>query len=102
MAEAPDRFLVVRLTSLGDLVHTIPAVAALRATFPQARIDWAVDEHYVPLIGMVTCTQETIPLGRSLASVARCVRRLRRGHYTCALDLQGTYRSAVLAWLILR
>jgi heptosyltransferase-1 len=99
MAETADRFLIVRLTSLGDLVHTIPAVAALRATFPQATIDWAVDEHYLPLIQMVTCIQETIPLGRSLSSVAGCVRRLRRGHYTCALDLQGTYRSAVLAWL---
>lgn len=99
MAETADRYLIVRLTSLGDLVHTIPAVAALRATFPAARIDWVVDERYLPLIEMVTCIQETIPLGRSVPNVLGCIARLRRSSYTCALDLQGTYRSAVLAWL---
>ncbi|HYL46095.1 MAG TPA: glycosyltransferase family 9 protein [Candidatus Limnocylindrales bacterium] len=99
MAETTDRFLIVRLTSLGDLVHTIPAVGALRASFPQATIDWAVDEHYLPLIEMVTCIDETIPLGRSISDVLGCIGRLRRAHYTCALDLQGTYRSAVLTWL---
>jgi heptosyltransferase-1 len=99
MAETTDRFLVVRLTSLGDLVHTIPAVAALRASFPTATIDWVVDERYLPLVRMVTCINEAIPLGRSISSVFRCVGRLRRGHYTCALDVQGTFRSAVLAWL---
>lgn len=99
MAETSDQFLVVRLTSLGDLVHTIPAVAALRATFPAATIDWVVDERYLSLIRMVTCINEAIPLGRSISSVFHCVGRLRRGNYTCALELQGTFRSAVLAWL---
>lgn len=99
MAETAERFLIVRLTSLGDLVHTIPAVAALRATFPAATIHWVVDERYLPLIEMVTCIQETIPLGRSVSNVVGCIARLRRSRYTCALDLQGTYRSAVLAWL---
>src|SRR5215470_12853521 len=98
MAETNESFLVVRLTSLGDLVHTIPAVAALRATFTGATIDWVVDKRYLPLIQMVTCINEAIPLARSISSVFRCVGRLRRGRYTCALELQGTFRSAVLAW----
>ena len=99
MTEATNRFLIVRLTSLGDLVHTIPAVAALRASFPTATIDWVVDERFLPLVEMVTCINETIPLGRSIPDVLGCIGRLRRARYTCALDLQGTYRSAVLAWL---
>jgi lipopolysaccharide heptosyltransferase I len=99
MTETADRFLIVRLTSLGDLVHTIPAVAALRASFPTATIDWVVDERYLPLVEMVTCINETIPLGRSISDVLGCIGRLRRARYTCALELQGTYRSAVLAWL---
>src|SRR6188768_1143874 len=41
--DALDRILVVRLGSLGDLVHTLPAVSALRRKFPEARIDWVVD-----------------------------------------------------------
>lgn len=99
MTDTSQRFLVVRLSSLGDLVHTIPAVAALRSSFPSAAIDWVVDDRWSPLIEMVTVINETIPLGRSIPDVLSCIRRLRRARYTCALDLQGRYRSAVLCWL---
>ncbi len=99
MNSAEQKFLVVRLSSLGDLVHTIPAVAALRATFPDAQIDWVVDRRWSPLIELVTCVNQTIPLDRSPRDVLALIVRLRRTHYTCALDLQGRYRSAVLGWL---
>jgi lipopolysaccharide heptosyltransferase I len=94
-----QKFLVVRLSSLGDLVHTIPAVAALRAAFPAAPIDWLVDRRWLPLIEMVTCIDRAIPLDRSPRRVLALIARLRRQRYTCALDLQGRYRSAVLGWL---
>lgn len=99
MTDTPQRFLIVRLSSLGDLVHTIPAVAALRSAFPSATIDWVVDQRWSPLVELVTVINNTIPLGRSLHDVLSCIRRLRRAHYTCALDLQGRYRSAALSWL---
>jgi heptosyltransferase I len=99
MTDTSPRFLVVRLSSLGDLVHTIPAVAALRSSFPSATIDWVVDKRWAPLVQLVTVINETIPLGRSVPDVLSCIRRLRRARYTCALDLQGRYRSAVLSWL---
>ena len=57
------------------------------------------DRRWSPLVEMVTVINETIPLGRSLPDVLSCIRRLRRARYTCALDLQGRYRSAVLSWL---
>ena len=41
-----ERFLVIRLGSMGDIVHALPAVAALRARFPAAAIDWLVDERW--------------------------------------------------------
>ncbi len=99
MTHTSQRFLVVRLSSLGDIVHTIPAVAALRSSFPSARIDWAVDQRWSPLVELVTVINETISLGRSVPEVLSAVRRLRRARYTCALDLQGRYRSAALSWL---
>jgi heptosyltransferase I len=43
MNKNEDRFLVVRLTALGDILHTLPAVAALRAAHKNARIDWVVE-----------------------------------------------------------
>ena len=99
MTDTSQRFLVVRLSSLGDIVHSIPAVAALRSSFPSARIDWVVDQRWAPLVELVTVINEAIPLGRSVPEVLSSVRRLRRARYTCALDLQGRYRSAVLSWL---
>jgi heptosyltransferase-1 len=89
-------FLVVRLSSLGDIVHTLPAVAALRESFPEARIDWIVDERWSPLVKMVIGVDEVIPLQRSPAGVLACVRRLREARYSCVVDFQGLYRSAVL------
>ena len=44
------RFLIVRLGSLGDVIHGIPVAAALRERFPSARIDWLVDPRYVELL----------------------------------------------------
>src|SRR5580692_10065293 len=92
-----QNFLVVRLSSLGDVVHTLPAFAALRESFPLARIDWVVDQRWLGLAKMVTGIDELIPLTRSPAGVLACIRRLRSAHYSCVVDFQGLYRSAVLA-----
>jgi heptosyltransferase I len=91
-------FLVVRLSSLGDIVHTVPAVVALRESFPAARIDWVVDQRWAQLVSMVQGIDAVIPLSRSPLGVASCVRRLRATRYPCVVDYQGLYRSAVLTW----
>ena len=49
-----NSFLIVRLGSLGDVVHGIPVAAALRQEFPSARVDWMVDPRYVELLNLVT------------------------------------------------
>lgn len=93
-----QRFLVVRLSSLGDIVHTLPAIAALRESFPAARIDWVVDRRWLQLAEMVLGVDSLIPLDRSALGVAACVQRLRAARYACIVDYQGLYRSAVLTW----
>lgn len=92
-------FLVVRLGSLGDLVHTLPAVAALRSSFPEARIDWVVERKWSPLLDLVVGVNEVIPLDRTFQGFFACTRRLRKAQYGCAIDFQGLYKSAVLARL---
>ena len=100
MADSGERdFLMIRLGSLGDLVHTIPAAAALRRAFPRAKIDWVVEEKWAPLIEMVTCIDVVVPLRRSFSGQMACVRLLRRSRYRCAIDFQGLYKSALLGWL---
>jgi heptosyltransferase-1 len=99
-------FLIVRLGALGDLVHALPAVAALRATWPDARIDWLVDARYRSFLAFVTGVDGVVIVGaKSTAEANRpeskmaVVRRLRRARYDCAIDLQGLVKSAAFARL---
>ena len=92
------RFLLVRLGSLGDVIHAIPTAAALRARFPEARIDWLVDPRYVPLLEMVRGLDSRIPVStRRFGQSLRTVSDLRSVGYTAVIDLQGLLKSAVLA-----
>jgi heptosyltransferase-1 len=97
-----SRFLIVRLGSLGDVIHAIPVAAALRNQFPQAHIDWAVDPRYVELLDLVESLDRRIPLdprslSRSPAAFLSQIRELRRSRYDAVIDLQGLLKSAVIA-----
>jgi len=99
-AGAGERFLVVRLTALGDILHTVPAVAALRAAHPKAKIDWVVDRKWAPVLEGSPALDEVIPFDRrSLWGAVECLQRLRENRYTCAIDFQGLYKSSILAGL---
>jgi lipopolysaccharide heptosyltransferase I len=94
---AEERFLVVRLGSLGDIVHTFPAVAALRETFADRQITWLTHPRWQPLIraaGLVSEVWATET--RSLASIRAIMQRIRSGHFTTAIDYQGLWKSAAL------
>jgi heptosyltransferase-1 len=95
------RFLIIRLGSLGDVIHGIPVAAALRERYPVARIDWLVDPRYVELLGLVKGLNAAIPIDprRSPLAMMSTIAGLRRVRYTAAIDLQGLLKSAVLARL---
>jgi heptosyltransferase-1 len=94
------RYLIVRLGSLGDLVHTLPAVSALRTAEPDARIDWLVDAVHRELLDLVPILSSVIALERPSARGWLDVRRqLRHRGYDTAADFQGLIKSAVLARL---
>jgi lipopolysaccharide heptosyltransferase I len=90
--------LIVRLGALGDIVHTIPAAAALRAAMPEARIDWIVDARHRPLVELVTVVDRVVTLdARTLRAWTDAVRQLRMVAYDAALDFQGLMKSAMIA-----
>ena len=100
MIEGGERFLVVRLTALGDILHTLPAVAALRAAHRNAQIDWVVERKWAPVLEGSLAISEVIPFDRaSIFGGITCARRLRQKNYTCAIDFQGLYKSSVLTML---
>jgi lipopolysaccharide heptosyltransferase I len=97
---AERRFLVVRLGSLGDIVHTFPAVAALRETFPASEIIWLTHARYKTLVqssGLASkiWTTET----RSMSSLMKTIREIRDTSFDTAIDYQGLWKSASLPFL---
>jgi ADP-heptose:LPS heptosyltransferase len=90
--------LLVRLGALGDIVHAIPAAAALRAAHPSATIDWVVDARHFDMVRLVTVIDRAVTLDApTIPAWLKVVRELRSRQYDVALDLQGLMKSAVLA-----
>ncbi len=105
-----QRILILRLGSMGDIIHTLPAVATLKRGFPDAEIDWVVEGHWAPLLERNPYLAqlhrlETRSWRRRLAAAGTwrallgSVSRLRRRGYDCALDFQGLVKSAVVGRL---
>src|SRR5215467_10522293 len=91
------RFLVVRLGSLGDIVHTFPAVAGLRESFPNAEIIWLAQPRWRVLVEHSELTTEIWEVDtRTLDSVRNTLTRIRKGRFTAAIDYQGLWKSAAL------
>jgi lipopolysaccharide heptosyltransferase I len=91
-----DRFLIIRLSSLGDIVHTLPSFSSLRRNFPQAMIRWAVEKKGKEILDLVPGIDEVVIIDKKnwLRSVGRI-----RGRDQIALDFQGLVKSALLAFL---
>jgi len=95
-----NRILVVRLGSLGDLVHTLPAVSAIHRTFPRLEIDWLVDAIHQEFLALVPILTSVVTLAApTLDGWLDVRRRLRARKYDAALDFQGLVKSAALSRL---
>lgn len=98
MAE-PRRILVVKLSSLGDTLHALPAVAELRDRLP-ATVDWAVQPAFAPLVRAFACVDRVfeVPRPSRPREWARALLALRRaGPWDLVVDLQGLLKSALVA-----
>jgi len=104
------KVLIVKLSSLGDVVHAMPAVQDIRRALPQAQIDWVVERSFAPLVQRCAGVRRVIPceLRRwrkapfSAATRAewRTFRQaLQQEAYDAVIDLQGLSKSALVAWL---
>ncbi len=88
-------FLIIRLSSLGDIIHTLPAFAALRQSFPQARISWATGPGGKEILEMVRGVDRIITWPDNLFRSCRQI----RNREAVVLDFQGLLKSALLGAL---
>lgn len=93
----PASFLIVRLGALGDIVHALPVVAALREVHQTARIGWLVQPRFAALLELVEGLDHVHAVDRR--RVATIMRQVRGMRYGVCLDLQGLLKSAALARL---
>jgi heptosyltransferase-1 len=117
-----ERLLIVRLSAMGDVIHTLPAAQALRDLFPRAMIGWLIEERWAELLCAPGTPRrgprsEQRPLADwvhtvklagwrkslfrlpTLEQIARVWNDVRAARYEVAVDLQGAIRSSVLARL---
>lgn len=110
MSTAYQRILLIKPSSLGDIVLALPALSALRRSFPQARISWLIRPEFAPLIEGHPHLDEIILFDRkflarawysptAFGSLVSLISWLRRSRFDAVLDLQGLFRTASLAWL---
>jgi ADP-heptose:LPS heptosyltransferase len=103
---APQNILVIRLSSIGDVVLTLPALSALRATFPAAQITFLTRTENGPLLRGFRDANHAIllkrPAGnplRTAGDLLRLFREIRTARFDCTIDLQGNGESGWLTRL---
>jgi heptosyltransferase-1 len=115
-----ERLLIVRLSAMGDVIHTLPAAQALREAFPHAMLGWLIEERWAELLCAPGAPRRgprsaqrpladwvhTVSLAgwrkslftiTTLQQIAKVWNDVRAARYEVAVDLQGAIRSAVLA-----
>jgi len=93
------RILFIKPSSLGDIVHALPTLAALRQHYPQAHIAWLVKRQWADLLERVEGIDRVWAVGPGLAGWLSETSRLRAERFDLAVDLQGLFRSALMARL---
>ena len=94
------RFLVVRLGSLGDIVHAFPAVSGLRNSFPNAEIIWLTHPKWEFLVKTSALATEVWTVDtRNWSSLREVLRRIRKHRFETAIDYQGLWKSAAIPFL---
>ena len=103
-----QRILLIKPSSLGDVVHALPVLHGLRRRYPNARIDWLISSSLAPLLEGHDELDELVLFDRRnygriafsprvAVEFVRFVRRLRAGRYDLVIDLQGLFRTGFLA-----
>jgi len=101
------KILIVRVSSLGDVVHNMPMLSDIRRHFPDARIDWVVEEAYASLVALnrdvgtiipfaLRRWRKTLQQAATRAEMRTFYRTLRAERYDLVLDTQGLFKTGLV------
>jgi heptosyltransferase-1 len=101
-------FLFIKTSSMGDIIHHMPALTDARTHFPQARLVWMIEEMYAPLARLHPAVDEVIPVawrrwrkslsaGTTWREIAAQRQKLQARAYDAVIDTQGLIRTAAMA-----
>ncbi len=93
------RILLIKPSSLGDIVHTIPVLSALKEYRPGMHVTWLVKRRWADLVARVEDVDRVWPMDEGVASWLRQAYALRAERFDIAIDLQGLFRTAAVAFL---
>ncbi|MCS6263038.1 MAG: lipopolysaccharide heptosyltransferase II [Nitrospira sp.] len=99
MTDSVRRLLLIKPSSLGDIVHAMPTLAALRERFPQARVTWLVKRQWAPLVEVMAGVDQICSVSEGLRGWLGRVPDLRAAGFDLVVDLQGLFRSGAMARL---
>jgi heptosyltransferase-1 len=106
-----QRILIIKLGAIGDVVHTLPALAVLRRALPEAHLAWAVErgggakilrgnQYLDELIELdLRGWRKTLTRAETIAAIRQQIAQLRCARFDLSLDFQGLLKSAMVAWL---
>lgn len=100
--------LFIKTSSLGDVIHHMPAVIDARKAYPETAFSWLVEEAFAPLVRLHPAVSQVIPVAwrrwrkslyapSTLSEIAGSLRTIRDGHFDGIVDTQGLLRSALIA-----
>ena len=103
-----SRILLIKLSGLGDVVHTLPVLVKLRARYPRARIDWLITPEHAEIVCCHPALSSVVPFARrdfskrgrrwrALAAFLDLLKQIRRAKYDLVIDLHGQARSGFFA-----
>ncbi|TKB95350.1 MAG: glycosyltransferase family 9 protein [Nitrospira sp.] len=96
----PDyrHILLIKPSSLGDIVHAMPTCAAIRRAYPKARLTWLVKREWAGLVERIDGVDRVWPVTSTLKGWLSQVSSLRAEQFDLVMDLQGLFRSAAIGW----
>lgn len=100
------KILLIKMSSMGDIFHTFPAITDLKEKHPEVVIDWVVEEGFAEIAAWHPAIRQVIPIdlrrwmkqknGASWSAFRQWRKALKREHYDCVIDAQGLLKSAIV------